>query len=199
MVAATERGMRLRAVHTIARIIEQGHPTSDGHAERVADLASALAERAGWAPAEARALREAAVLHDVGKIIMRKSVLLKPTRFDDAEWTQMRQHPVVGDDMLEGLLSRLQRSWVRGHHERWDGRGYPDALSDTSIPEGARILAVADSWDVMTSARVYSGALSHDDALAEVRRYAGLQFDPAVVAVLVEAMGAERQQAAATA
>jgi HD-GYP domain-containing protein (c-di-GMP phosphodiesterase class II) len=124
---------------------------------------------------------------------MRKSVLLKPARFDDAEWAQ--QHPVVGDDMLEGLLSRLQRSWVRGHHERWDGRGYPDALADTSIPEGARILVVADSWDVMTSARAYSGALSHDDALAAVRRCAGLQFDPAVVAVLVALM-ADRATAA---
>ena len=184
--AMTEHGLRLRALHAIARIVEQGHPTSDGHAERVADLAVSIAERSGWAPADARALREAGVLHDVGKIIMPKSVLLKPGRFSDAEWAQMRRHPVVGDDMLEGLLSNLQRTWVRGHHERWDGGGYPDGLAGSHIPEGARILAVADSWDVMTSARVYSRSLTMAEALDEVRRSAGGQFDPALVDVLVE-------------
>jgi diguanylate cyclase (GGDEF)-like protein/PAS domain S-box-containing protein len=193
-LAATERGTRLRAMHAIARMVEQGHPGSEGHAERVADLAAALADRCGWAPAQTRALRAAAVLHDVGKVIMRKSSLLKPTPLDDAEWAQMRQHPVVGEDMLEGLLSRVQRFWVRGHHERWDGRGYPDALAGTSIAEGARILAVADSWDVMTSARAYSDALTHAEALAEMRRYAGLQFDPALVAVLVELVAAMRDR-----
>ncbi len=142
-VAASDRGMRLRAVQTIARIVEQGHPSSDGHAERVADLASSLAQRSGWAPAQARALREASLLHDVGKIVLARSVLLKPTAFDDAEWEQMRRHPVVGSDMLEGLLSVVQRAWVRGHHERWDGGGYPDGLAGEAIPEGARILAVA--------------------------------------------------------
>ena len=184
--AATEHGMRLRAMHAIARIVEQGHPTSDGHAERVAGLAVSLAERSGWAPADVRALREAAVLPDVGKIIVPKSVLLKPGRFTDAEWAQMRRHPVVGDDMLEGLLSSLQRAWVRGHHERWDGLGYPDGLAGAQIPEGARILAVADSWDVMTSARVYSSPLTIPEALEEVRRSAGGQFDPCVVATLVD-------------
>jgi diguanylate cyclase (GGDEF)-like protein/PAS domain S-box-containing protein len=184
--AAGEHGMRLRAMHAIARIVEQGHPTSDGHAERVADLAVTLAERSGWAPADARALREAAVLHDVGKIIVPKSVLLKPGRFSDEEWAQMRRHPAVGDDMLEGLLSSLQRAWVRGHHERWDGGGYPDALAGEHIPEGARIIAVADSWDVMTSARVYSSPLTIPGAIEEVQRSAGRQFDPSVVATLVE-------------
>ena len=190
--AMSEHGMRLRAMHALARVVEQGHPTSDGHAERVADLAAALAERAGWTPAGARALREAGVLHDVGKIIVPKSVLLKPGRFTDAEWEQMRRHPAVGDDMLDGLLSSLQRSWVRGHHERWDGGGYPDGLGGDAIPEGARILAVADSWDVMTSARIYSSPLSFDDAVDEVRRSAGSQFDPCVVARLLEMLGAAR-------
>ena len=190
-VAASDRGMRLRAVHAIARIVEQGHPSSDGHAERVADLASSLAQRSGWAPAQARALREASLLHDVGKIVLARSVLLKPTAFDDAEWEQMRRHPVVGADMLEGLLSVGQRTWVRGHHERWDGGGYPDGLAGETIPEGARILAVADSWDVMTSARVYSGARALDDALDEVRRCAGRQFDPAVATALVDHLAAK--------
>ena len=194
-VAATERGLRLHAVHAIARVVEQGHPTSDGHAERVADLAARLANRMGWIAGETRALREAAVLHDVGKIIMPRSVLLKPAPFDEDEWAQMRRHPVVGYDMLEGLLSRRQRTWVRGHHERWDGTGYPDELAAEDIPAGARILAVADSWDVMTSARVYSAALTRDEALAEMRRGAGAQFDPAVVDALVAIMAERREPA----
>jgi diguanylate cyclase (GGDEF)-like protein/PAS domain S-box-containing protein len=187
-VLATERAIRLRAVHAIACIVEQGHPTSDGHAERVADLAAELAERLGWPQAQVRALREAAVLHDVGKIIMPRSMLVKSSAFDEGEWTQMRRHPLVGEDMLEGLLSRLQRTWVRGHHERWDGHGYPDGLAGKRIPDGARILAVADSWDVMTSARGYSEALNPDTALTEVRRCAGRQFDGAVVDVLEDLM-----------
>ena len=101
----------------------------------------------------------------------------------------MRTHPIVGDDMLEDILSDAQRTWVRGHHERWDGAGYPDGLAATGIPEGARILAMADSWDVMTSARVYSVALIRDEAIEEVRRTAARQFDPQVAAALVELIG----------
>ncbi|MFP5362322.1 MAG: PAS domain S-box protein [Thermoleophilia bacterium] len=202
--AAAEHRLRLRAMHAIARMVEQGHPTSDGHAERVADLAAALAERLRWPRADIRALREAGVLHDIGKVVVPKSTLLKAGPFTPAEWAHMRQHPVVGEDMLEGVLSNLQRTWVRGHHERWAGGGYPDGLAAQAIPEGARILAVADSWDVMTSTRVYSGALALEDAVAEVRRQAGAQFDPAVAAVLLElvaeapaegAEGGERRQA----
>jgi diguanylate cyclase (GGDEF)-like protein/PAS domain S-box-containing protein len=186
---AVEHRLRLRALHAIARMVEEGHPSSKGHAERVADLAAALAQRLGWPASGAGALRDAAILHDVGKIIVPKSVLLKTSTFSEAEWAQMRTHPVVGDDMLEDILSRVQRGWVRGHHERWDGAGYPDALAETAIPEGARILAMADSWDVMTSTRVYSGALTRDEALEEVRRAAGRQFDPRVAAALVELIG----------
>jgi diguanylate cyclase (GGDEF)-like protein/PAS domain S-box-containing protein len=183
---AGEHRLRVRAMHALARIVEQGHPTSDGHAERVADLAAELAERLHWSPAAVRALRDAGVLHDVGKVIVPKSTLLKPGSFTAAEWAQMRLHPVVGDDMLEGVLSDAQRAWVRGHHERWDGRGYPSGLAADAISQGARILAVADAWDVMTSVRLYSGALAFDEAIAEVRRAAGGQFDPGVAGVLVE-------------
>jgi len=181
-----EHRLRLRALHAIARMVEEGHPTSHGHAERVADLAAALAERLGWPAVDVSALREAAILHDIGKIIVPKSVLLKPGGFTPGEWAQMRNHPVVGDDMLEDVLSDVQRGWVRGHHERWDGDGYPDSLARAAIPEGARILAVADSWDVMTSDRVYSDALTRDEAIAEVRGSAGRQFDPRAAAALIE-------------
>ncbi len=193
---ASEHGLRLRALHAVARMVEHGHQTSDGHAERVADLAAAIARRLGWREADVRALREAGVLHDVGKIVLPKSVLLKPGPFSEDEWAQMRRHPVIGDGMLEGVLSDLQRSWVRGHHERWDGGGYPDALAGEEIAEGARILAVADSWDVMTSTRIYSRALSAKEATEELHRGAGRQFDPAVVDALV-GLHAQRSSSAA--
>ena len=186
---AGEHRLRVRAMHALARIVEQGHPTSDGHAERVADLAAELAERLHWSPAAVRALRDAGVLHDVGKVIVPKSTLLKPGAFTAEEWAQMRLHPVVGDDMLEGVLSDMQRAWVRGHHERWDGRGYPGGLAADAISQGARILAVADSWDVMTSVRLYGDALALDAAIAEIRRSTGGQFDPSVAKVLVELVG----------
>lgn|GEM_PF-1706098 len=195
---AGEHRLRVRAMHALARIVEQGHPTSDGHAERVADLAAELAERLHWSPAAVRSLRDAGVLHDVGKVIVPKSTLLKPGSFTAAEWAQMRLHPVVGDDMLEGVLSDIQRAWVRGHHERWDGRGYPAGLAADAISQGARILSVADAWDVMTSVRVYSGALAFDEALAEVRRSTGGQFDPSVASVLVELLGEDAVARAAT-
>jgi HD-GYP domain-containing protein (c-di-GMP phosphodiesterase class II) len=102
----------------------------------------------------------------------------------------MRQHPVVGDDMLEGVLSSPQRAWVRGHHERWDGHGYPDAMAGNEIPAGARILAVADSWDVMTSARVYSPALTIAAAIDELRRSSDGQFDRSVAEALVALINA---------
>jgi diguanylate cyclase (GGDEF)-like protein len=204
---AVEQQLRLRAMHAVARIVEQGHPTSDGHAERVADLAAELAERLGWKPADVRALRGAGVLHDIGKVIVPASTLLKPGSFTQEEWAQMRLHPVIGDDMLEGVLSDMQRAWVRGHHERWDGRGYPSGLAADAISQGARILAVADSWDVMTSVRLYSDALAFDEAVKEVQRSTGAQFDPSVASVLVDlvsedavaraAMTAARRRAAA--
>jgi diguanylate cyclase (GGDEF)-like protein/PAS domain S-box-containing protein len=194
---AGEHRLRVRAMHALARIVEQGHPTSDGHAERVADLAAELAERLHWSPSAVRALRDAGVLHDVGKVIVPKSTLLKPGAFTAEEWVQMRRHPAVGDDMLEGVLSDMQRGWVRGHHERWDGRGYPSGLAADAISQGARILAVADSWDVMTSVRVYGEALAFDQAIQEVRRATGGQFDPGVAKALVELFGQDEVAEAA--
>ena len=188
--AGAERAVRLRALHAVARIVEEDNPGSSGHAERVAELAGELAERLGWEPAGVRALREAALLHDAGKITVPKSILLMPGAFGDEEWAQVRRHPVVADDMLEGVLSDVQRAWVRGHHERWDGAGYPDGLAGESIPEGARILAAANAWDAMTSARVHRAARPHSGAVEEVRREAGAQLDPRVAEALLELVSA---------
>jgi HD-GYP domain-containing protein (c-di-GMP phosphodiesterase class II) len=123
-------------------------------------------------------------VHDVGKIAVPDAILFKPDQLTRDEFRRVRAHAALGAEIVADVLSPAQVAWVRGHHERWDGRGYPDGLAGDGIPEGARILTLADAWDVMTSQRPYGVPLSREDALAECRRCSGAQFWPAVVAAL---------------
>ena len=129
-------------------------------------------------------LEEAALLHDVGKIGVPDVLLFKPDRFTQAERVQIEVHATLGAEIVSDVLTAEQVAWVRSHHERWDGAGYPDRLAGQEIPEGACILAVADAWDAMTSVRVYGTPRSPDAALDEVRACSGEQFAPAVAAAL---------------
>jgi putative nucleotidyltransferase with HDIG domain len=155
------------------------------HEEAVAELAASIAAHMGLDPNEQRAIRYAALTHDLGKLSVPTEILQKPGPLDDHEWSIMRRHTVVGAEMLaripffEGVVSL-----VRGHHERWDGAGYPDGLAGGTIPIGARILCVCDSYNAMTTNRPYRSALSVQAALQELRRCTGSQFDPQVVAAL---------------
>jgi HD-GYP domain-containing protein (c-di-GMP phosphodiesterase class II) len=120
----------------------------------------------------------------VGKIAIPDSILSKPGRLREDEFAVVRTHAAIGAEMLTDVLSPEQVAWVRGHHERWDGRGYPDGLRGEEIPEGARVLALADAWDVMTSQRSYTSALAVEEAAAEVRECSGTQFCPAAAEAL---------------
>ena len=133
--------------------------------------------------AELEALRHAAALHDIGKMAIPDSILEKPGPLSEAEWALIRQHTLIGERILAAAPA-LERSGrlVRSSHERIDGTGYPDGLAAADIPLGSRIIFVADAFDAMVSSRSYGATLSHADALAELRRCAGTQFDPAVVA-----------------
>jgi len=126
-------------------------------------------------------LRRGALLHDIGKIGVPDNILRKPAALSEAEWVTMRKHPEFGARIVAGIpfLEDVARI-VRHHHERWDGRGYPDGLAGEDIPLGARIFAVADSFDAMTSDRPYRRAMTIDEARAEVARCRGTQFDPTV-------------------
>jgi hypothetical protein len=126
-------------------------------------------------------MRQAAVVHDVGKVAVPDSILLKPGRLTADEHAVIRRHAELGAQIAAEIFSPEQTAWLRSHHERFDGTGYPDGLAADEIPDGAQILAVSDAYDVMVSDRRYARALEPTEALDELRRYAGTQFAPEAV------------------
>ena len=153
-----------------------------GHSNRVVAYMELLLEHMNIRGAELATLRRGALLHDVGKIGVPDNILRKPTALSETEWAVMKRHPEFGAQIIAGIpfLEDVARI-VRHHHERWDGMGYPDGLKGERIPLGARIFAVGDSFDAMTSDRPYRRGLLIDAAREEIRRCGGSQFDPAVV------------------
>jgi putative two-component system response regulator len=171
---------------TLANAVEAKDPITEHHCNRVAERAVALARQVGQTDEEVEAVGYGAVLHDVGKIGIAEAVLLKEGPLTEAERAEMQRHPLIGAGILEPLrLGRLVSPIVRGHHERWDGRGYPDGLAREEIPLGARIVSVVDAFDAMTHDRPYRKALSLDEAREELVRCAGAQFDPELVELLL--------------
>jgi putative nucleotidyltransferase with HDIG domain len=171
--------------------IERRDPYTMGHSARVTALASTIAERLACDRGDMEALRLGGPLHDIGKLAIADEVLLKPGRLDEHELRQIREHPTAGAKMIRGVRGlRPALSCVLHHHERWDGAGYPEGLKGSAIPRAARILAVADAFDAMTSTRPYRSALPVRDALEEVGRCAGSQFDPAATDAFLAAWDA---------
>jgi len=173
-----ERRQALTSMRVLARAIDARDPSTQRHSERVADLAARIAAALGWSADRVELLRDAGLVHDVGKIGTPDSILLKPGRLDPEEYEQIKEHAALGARMVDDVLLPEQVAWVRHHHERLDGRGYPDGLAGSGIPQGARILGLADAWDVMTSDRPYQAARTIVDALDECRRHAGTHFCP---------------------
>jgi cyclic di-GMP phosphodiesterase len=170
----------------LANAIEARDPLLHGHCERLAALAVRLAEELGLPSQEKEVLRVGAILHDVGKIGIPDRVLLKPGPLDADERLVMEKHPVIGDRLLEPLdLLAAARPIVRHHHERWDGDGYPDGLAGEAIPLAARIVAVADSVEVMSSRQLYRTPLAPDAVVSELRTGAGKQWDARLVGIVL--------------
>lgn len=179
-----ERERAVTAIVALARAVDARDPRTSRHSEQVAQLAGELAMSRGWSRDRVARLREAARVHDVGKVGVPDALLFKEGELTLAERRQVEAHALLGAQIVADALDPEQVQWVRGHHERFDGDGYPDGVSGRHIPEGARILAVADAWDAMTSSGTYAVARSRQDALDELRRCSGSQFCPDVVAAL---------------
>jgi HD-GYP domain-containing protein (c-di-GMP phosphodiesterase class II) len=174
-------------IEALVSALEARDPYTQAHAGRIRDTASALALAMQLRPEDKRAVRLGSILHDVGKIGISDAILLKPGPLTDEEWAVMRSHPLIGERMLNGIdFLTPALPVIRHHHERWDGGGYPDSIAGEDIPIGARIVAVCDAFDAMTSDRPYRAALPLEVACEELRRDAGKQFDPTCASLLVD-------------
>jgi putative two-component system response regulator len=181
-----ERLLAPTLASALANAIEARDSYLHGHCERLASLAVRIAEDLDIAPEDIETVRLGAILHDVGKIGIPDRVLLKPGPLDEEERRIIETHTEIGDKLLEPLdLLAAARPIVRHHHERWDGAGYPDGLAAEAIPAGARIVAVADSVEAMTSRQLYRKPLESGEIIAELQKHRGRQWDPAVVDVVL--------------
>jgi len=183
----------------LMRALAERHADLGEHHDGVAELVQEVASRMGIDGEELAHVRHAASLHDIGKVAIPDAIITKPGPLNDEEWEFMRRHTLIGERILAaapalGAAARL----VRSSHEAWDGTGYPDALAGVEIPLGARIIAVCDSFDAMISNRPYAPPNEIDDALAELRRCAGTQFDPEIVPVFEQVLADRAKPPTAT-
>jgi HD-GYP domain-containing protein (c-di-GMP phosphodiesterase class II) len=126
------------------------------------------------------------LLHDIGKIAIPEKILLKPGKLTDEEFEIIKKHPELGEHLINGIGKlKLISNWLKSHHERYDGKGYPDGLVGEEIPISSRIIAIADTYDAMTSTRSYRPALSHEEAIGEIKRCSGTQFDPKLAEIFI--------------
>jgi hypothetical protein len=198
--SALERVLLLREldgaetiIASMARAVEAKDPYTAGHAARVTAYARTLAQAVHVPPDVLSAVEHAGPLHDVGKIGVSDAVLRKPGRLTEEEFRQIQRHAVIGDEICAPLQSlRRLRPAIRHHHERYDGRGYPDGLAGEAIPLEARILAVADSYDAMTSTRAYRVRMSAEEAARIIGRNEGPQWDPALAGTMTRLIASGR-------
>lgn len=183
-----DREARLRAAASLAHAVDARDSSTGRHSWMVGELAARITQAIGLEGEMVELARIAGRLHDLGKLAIPEEVLRKPDALSDDERTVIERHAEIGFRILDALDVEPVANWVLHHHERWDGRGYPDGLAGETIPLGARILFVADSFDAMTSDRVYRAGMSRERATRELVQQAGTQFDPGIVARFVAAV-----------
>ena len=187
--AKTEKLSRIyiQIVQALAASVDAKDRYTHGHSSRVAEYSREIARRAGYTEAEQDAVYMMGLLHDVGKIGVPDAIINKPGRLSDEEFSSIKTHPVVGSEILKKIsdLPELMTG-ARWHHERYDGRGYPDGLAGEDIPEIARIIAVADTYDAMTSNRSYREVMPQEKVRDEIERCKGTQFDPRFADIMLK-------------
>jgi two-component system cell cycle response regulator len=183
--ARSSRGSQARTRDVLLQLLNESTPDPHNHVNGVAQLAADLAREFALDSDQLDEILRAAELHDIGKLAIPDEILENPGPLNDLEWEFMRQHPVIGERILQvDPALRPVARLVRASHERWDGNGYPDRLVGTAIPLGARIIAACDAYEAMTTKRCYQATRSKDDAIAELQRNAGSQFDPTIIEAL---------------
>jgi putative nucleotidyltransferase with HDIG domain len=185
-------GDRAVLMQRMSALLEARDPYTHGHSRRVARHAERIAREMGLSRQEVAEVRAAALVHDVGKINVPRSILNKPGRLTDQEFALVKRHPGDGAAMVAELGAPQLTAIVRHHHERMDGTGYPDGVASDDIPVGARIIAVADTFDAITSTRPYRKPRTHRQAIAALQREAGTQLDPVAVTAFVDYYGGRR-------
>lgn len=182
--------LSLQTILAICNAVEAKDHSTNEHSQRVAYISCLIAQELGWSPEQVDVLRKIALLHDIGKIGIKDSVLNKPDKLTGEEYEQMKQHTTIGAEILKELTSLPNVEYgAKYHHERYDGSGYPQGLSGEEIPIEARIIGVADAFDAMNSRRVYRDVCDEDYVFNELVRGRGTQFDPVMVDALLRAMG----------
>jgi diguanylate cyclase (GGDEF)-like protein/putative nucleotidyltransferase with HDIG domain len=189
--------MHGEVVAALASALQERDRYTGEHSESVVEMAARVAQAMGLDAEEVSRVRTAALLHDIGKVGIPDEILHKPGPLDEHEWELMRQHPVIGERILRAIpgLGGVARI-VRHEHERWDGGGYPDGLTGKEAPVGSRIILACDAYHAMTSDRPYRPAMSHTEAMEELSRHAGTQFDPEAVQALIGYLYGRRQAGA---
>jgi len=178
---------RGNTITTIINTLHEKNPREEQHSQRVSELCQNIGEALGFSEIKVSKLKVVGLLHDIGKIAIEEGILNKPGKLSEEEWNEIKRHPDIGYRILSSSSEMLELAdCILAHHERWDGKGYPKGLKGEAIPKIARIIALADSYDAMTSERAYRDALSEEEALVEIWKNAGTQFDPEIARIFVE-------------
>jgi HD-GYP domain-containing protein (c-di-GMP phosphodiesterase class II) len=180
------KSYRNAIINTLLATLYEKSMETEGHSKRIETHCHSIGRRMQLSSKELDELSLLAVLHDVGKVGINPDILKKPGKLSAEEWLEMRRHPEIGYRIVQATPELANvADFILSHHERWDGRGYPRGLSQTEIPLLCRILAVSDAYDAMTNDRAYRSAMSHEEAVAELEKNAGTQFDPYIVNLFI--------------
>lgn len=177
----------ISSMTSLVNALEAKDSYTKDHSLRVCDMSAKIAEHIYGISKESREIELAGKLHDIGKVGVRETILNKPERLTDEEFNHIKEHPVIGERILMPIDKlRPITKVIRHHHERFDGKGYPDGLTGEEIPVGSRILAITDTYDAMTSARPYRPPMAAEDATEEIKKHLGTQFDPRFGEIFLE-------------